>query len=65
MASLIHFVGAELGVSLVPASMQSLKVPGVVYRKLAGRPTLLRLALATRRGDTSPVLRNFIARATA
>jgi DNA-binding transcriptional LysR family regulator len=65
MASLIHFVAAELGVSLVPASMQSLKVPGVVYRELAGRPTVLRLALASRRGDTSPVLRNFIARATA
>src|SRR5580700_370512 len=32
MASLIHFVAAELGVSLVPASMRSLKVPGVVYR---------------------------------
>jgi DNA-binding transcriptional LysR family regulator len=65
MASLIHFVAAELGVSLVPASMRSLKVPGVVYRELAGRPTLLRLALATRRGDTSPVLRNFAARAIA
>ena len=65
MASLIHFVAAELGVSLVPASMRSLKVPGVVYRELSGRPTLLRLALASRRGDTSPVLRNFIARATA
>jgi DNA-binding transcriptional LysR family regulator len=65
MASLIHFVAAELGVALVPASMRSLKVPGVVYRELSGRPTLLRLALASRRGDTSPVLRNFIARATA
>jgi DNA-binding transcriptional LysR family regulator len=65
MASLIHFVAAELGVSLVPASMRSLKVPGVVYRELSGRPTLLRLALASRRGDTSPALRNFIARATA
>jgi DNA-binding transcriptional LysR family regulator len=65
MASLIHFVAAELGVSLVPASMQSLKVPGVVYRELAGRPTVLRLALASRRGDTSPILRSFIARAVA
>jgi DNA-binding transcriptional LysR family regulator len=65
MASLIHFVAAELGVSLVPASMRALKVPGVVYRELTGRATLLRLALASRRGDTSPVLRNFIARATA
>jgi len=45
--------------------MQALKVPGVVYRELTGRATLLRLALASRRGDTSPVLRNFITRATA
>jgi hypothetical protein len=58
-------VAAELGVSLVPTSMRALKVSGVVYRGLAGRATLLRLALASRRGDTSPVLHNFIARATA
>jgi hypothetical protein len=40
-------------------------VPGVVYREPASRAPVLRLALASRRGDTSPVLRNFIARATA
>jgi hypothetical protein len=65
MASPIHFVAAELGVSLVTASMRSLKMPDVVDRELSCRPTLLHLALASRRGDTSPVLGNFIARATA
>jgi len=65
IGSVINFVAAELGVSLVPASMRAVKVPGVVYREVSGAAPVARLALATRRGDTSPVLRNFVARAVA
>ena len=54
---------AELGVSIVPASMTQVRVTGIAYRRIAGQSPTTRLALAYRRGETSPVVRNFIARA--
>lgn len=63
LASLLNLVAAELGVSIVPASMSQLRVKGVAYRQIAGQAPIARLALAYRRGETSPVVRNFIARA--
>ena len=63
IASIINFVAAELGVSIVPASMSQLQVSGVTYRPIAGQAPTARLALAYRRGETSAVVRNFIARA--
>jgi DNA-binding transcriptional LysR family regulator len=63
MASIVNLVAAELGVSIVPASMMQVRVTGVAYRQIAGRSPRTRLALAYRRGETSPVVRNFIARA--
>jgi DNA-binding transcriptional LysR family regulator len=63
IASNIIFVAAELGVSIVPASMSQLQVSGVTYRPIAGQAPTARLALAYRRGETSAVVRNFIARA--
>jgi len=63
IASIINFVAAELGVSIVPASMAQLQVSGVAYRPIAGQAPTARVALAHRRGETSVVVRNFIARA--
>ena len=63
IASIINFVAAELGVSIVPASMSQLQVSGVTYRPIAGQAPTARLALAYRRGETSAIVRNFIARA--
>ena len=65
MASIITLVAAELGVSIVPASMSQLQVAGVAYRAIAGEAPIARLALAHRRGETSPIVRNFAARAVA
>jgi DNA-binding transcriptional LysR family regulator len=61
--SIVNLVAAELGVSIVPMSMMQVRVAGIVYRPIAGRSPTTRLALAYRRGETSPVVRNFIARA--
>jgi DNA-binding transcriptional LysR family regulator len=61
MASIVNLVAAELGVSIVPASMMQVRVTGIVYRQTAGPSPTTQLALAYRRGETSPVLRNFIA----
>jgi hypothetical protein len=43
--------------------MSQLQVSGVTYRPIAGQAPTTRLALAYRRGETSAVVRNFIARA--
>jgi DNA-binding transcriptional LysR family regulator len=63
--SIVNLVAAELGVSIVPASMMQVRVTGIVYRRIAGQSPTTRLALAYRRGETSPVVRNFIARASS
>jgi hypothetical protein len=58
-------VAAELGFSLVPASMRQLQVTGVVYREVKGDAPIAHLALAYRRGRTSEIVRSFIAQAVA
>jgi DNA-binding transcriptional LysR family regulator len=65
IASIVNLVAAELGVSIVPASMMQVRVTGVAYRQIAGQSPTTRLALAYRRGETSHVVRNFIARAVS
>ena len=65
IGSIVNLVAAELGVSIVPASMMQLRVTGVAYRRIAGQSPATQLALAYRRGETSPVVRNFIARAVS
>ena len=65
MTAILNLVAAELGVSIVPASMMQVRVTGIAYRQIAGQSPTTRLALAYRRGETSPVVRNFIARAVS
>ncbi len=65
IASVINLVAAAFGVTLVPVSMAQVAVAGVVYRAIAGDAPVARIALATRRGDTNAIVRNFIARAVS
>ena len=55
-ATLVRFVPAGLGVSLVPASVRNMTVEGAVYRPLARDTTRVELAAAWRRDDDRPVL---------
>ena len=55
-ATLVSFVAAGLGVSLVPASVRNMTVQGAVYRPLADDATRVELAVAWRRDDDRPVL---------
>jgi DNA-binding transcriptional LysR family regulator len=55
-ATLVSFVAAGLGVSLVPASVRNMTVQGAVYRPLAQDATRVELAAAWRRDDDRPVL---------
>jgi DNA-binding transcriptional LysR family regulator len=60
--STLNLVAAGLGVSLVPESLQRMRLDGVVFRRLAGAaPPQAPLYLATRRGETSAAVRNFLA----
>ena len=55
-ATLVSFVAAGLGVSLVPESVQNMSVRGAVYRPLVDDATRVELAVAWRRHDERPVL---------
>jgi DNA-binding transcriptional LysR family regulator len=55
-ATLVSFVAAGLGVSLVPASVLNMTVRGAIYRPLVRHTTSVELAVAWRREDNRPVL---------
>lgn len=65
MTGILNLVAAELGVSIVPASMMQVRVTGIAYRQIARQSPTTWLALAYRRGETSPIVRNFVARAVS
>lgn len=61
ITSTLGLVAAGIGISLVPASIERVRMDGVAYRQLiaAERPMAL-LNVASRRNDHSPVVRNFL-----
>ncbi|OJH42700.1 LysR family transcriptional regulator [Cystobacter ferrugineus] len=65
LASVGNLVAAELGVSVVPASMAQVRVPGVEYLPLVGDAPVARLALATRLDEDSGGVRQFVTLAEA
>ena len=59
--SALNFVAAGHGISIVPAALQRMQLDGLAYRRLSGAPKLKApLNLLSRRGDPSPVLRQFL-----
>ena len=60
MPTILSLVAAELGVALVPASLQNWQRVGVVYKPLADSTPQIELAISWRQTDTSPVLHQFI-----
>jgi DNA-binding transcriptional LysR family regulator len=62
MLSTLSLVAAGLGVTLIPASMQRLRVNGVAYRRLdSGAGLVAPLNLAYRRGESAAAARRFVA----
>ncbi len=57
---IIGLVAANMGISLVPASAQSLRSQGVVYRPLEGDTTQIEIAMVWRRDDHSLVVEDFL-----
>jgi DNA-binding transcriptional LysR family regulator len=60
IVSTLNLVAAGLGIAIVPASLRRMQMDGVVYRRLSGTQPRAPLLLATRRGDTSAVVRRFL-----
>lgn len=58
--STLSLVAAGLGVSLVPDSLQRLRIEGVTYRRLKASPLKAPLNLAHRRHESSTAVRRFI-----
>jgi DNA-binding transcriptional LysR family regulator len=58
--TLLSLVAGELGVSLVPASLQSFQAAGVVLRPLRAPAPRTELAMIWRPDDPSPVLKVFL-----
>ncbi len=60
MQTIIGLVAANMGVALVPASMQNLHRTGVVYRPLRDITREVELGVVWRRDDTFTVLQRFL-----
>lgn len=60
MQTIVSLVAAELGVALVPASLQNLQRVGVVYKPLEEQTPKVELAVAWRRNETSRVVQQFL-----
>lgn len=59
--TIVALVATGMGVALASASVARFSRPGAVYRRLEGPPIEVGIAVAWRRDDASPVLRNFLA----
>ncbi len=58
--SVVNLVAASLGVSIVPASVAQIKLPGVAYRPIAGPPLVARLGLAILKSQRGPAAANLM-----
>lgn len=62
IGSTLSLVAAGLGITFVPASLQRMNIEGVAYRRVkATVPPIAKLSLASRRGDPSEVVKQFVA----
>lgn len=61
--AIVGLVSAGIGVALVPASARDMRPRDVEFRPLRTRSPKVGTALAWRHGDSSPVLRSFLATA--
>jgi len=61
MQTIVSLVAAEMGVALVPASLQNLQRTGVVYKALEELSPKVAIAMLWRRNETSPATQRFLA----
>ena len=60
MQTIVSLVSAEIGITIVPKSIQNLQRTGVVYRSLIEATPQPAIAIVWRKGDRSAVVAKFI-----
>ena len=60
--SLLTLVAAGVGLGIISAPMQSVAIPGIVYRKISGALQEAEIAVAYRKRESAPVVKSFIQR---
>jgi DNA-binding transcriptional LysR family regulator len=60
LAAVINLVAAEMGISIVPASLSQIHVTGVSYVDITGPAPVATLGLACRQDNLSPACLNFV-----
>jgi DNA-binding transcriptional LysR family regulator len=60
ITSTLSLVAAGLGIAVIPSTMQSVRISGIIYRRLRPPVPKAFLGLAFRRSDPSPVLKQFL-----
>jgi DNA-binding transcriptional LysR family regulator len=58
-SALYPMIASGQGISILPASARKLRLKGIVLRDLKDRPDQVELAIAWRKGDKSPLVKNF------
>lgn len=61
MQTIISLVAAEIGIAIVPVSLQNLQRTGVVYKPLREPTPKAAIAVAWRKSDPSPTVQRFLA----
>jgi DNA-binding transcriptional LysR family regulator len=61
MQTIVSLVAADMGIALVPISLQNLQRTGVVYKTLQEPTPQAAIALIWRQSDTSPTVQRFLA----
>jgi DNA-binding transcriptional LysR family regulator len=60
MQTIVGLVAGEMGVALVPASLQNLNRKGVVYREVQHVAPTVEMGIMWRRDNSTPVLASFL-----
>lgn len=60
MQTIVSLVAAEMGIAIVPASLQNLQRTGVIYRTIQESTPQAEIAIIWRSNDSSPVLQQFL-----
>ncbi len=60
MQTVVSLVSAEMGVALIPRSLQNLQRTGVIYKPLKDISPMSEIHLAWRRNDKLPALQLFL-----
>ena len=61
MQTIISLVAADMGIAIVPESIQNLQRPGVEYRPIQAQTPMASITLVWRQADPSPTVQRFLA----